>query len=188
MLTTKCLVTGFVLDADGEPVAGGFLNLWPRSGRVSLSVDTTALISTAVVKAEIEAQGQVSVELNPGQYYAQVSDSKGKRTPRFEVVVPNAEAADFGDLLEGALVPPPTLPRLPAGQPGQVVSYDADGNPVAVDANIDDSDLRQIIADLRARLEILESGTTPISQTVWTLNGEPFAWTVNDQPFTWTGV
>lgn len=133
MLERKCVVTGFVLDSLGEPIAAGVLSLWPRSGRVELSVDTTALISNAPVNVPIGDDGAIEVELNPGAYYASI-ESAGRRTPRFDLGVPDTEAADFGDLLDGAAVPPPVLPRLPAGQPGQVVSYDADGNPVAIDA------------------------------------------------------
>lgn len=124
----------------------------------------------------------------PGNYSAEILIEK-TRVVTFLIAVPFSASANLADIINVAEPPTPTSPfRVPSGQPGQVITYDSQGRPIAADASMDDSELRQMIADLRARLEILESGTTPISQTVWTLNGEPFAWTANDQPFTWTGA
>ena len=124
------IVTGTFVLPSGEVATGRVITLRRADRGVVAFGDDAVIPDDITVTADDD--GQVLFDILPGNYVG-FARTNGNLTATFTLAVPDVAEIDVADIINASAVPDAPASVLPDGLPGQFVSYDLDGEPIAVD-------------------------------------------------------
>lgn len=123
-----CTITGILRDPAGAALPGAAVVV----DAPGIAAQPDGALLPVVLRTQADSAGLLVLSLLPGSYRMRWID-RG-RTFQARLGVPDLPAAALSDVLGiGAGAVPQVGALIPPGDPGQVVGYDADGKPAAID-------------------------------------------------------
>lgn len=104
-MVDTCHVTGIVISPDGDPVPRATVRFQRLPHEVFVEDDKTGI--PREVRAEADEDGNIAVDLIPGEYKVLIIARGFTQYPPFNVGVPDAETAVLADIQD--VPPPPSL-------------------------------------------------------------------------------
>src|SRR5690606_16017336 len=104
-MVNTCHVTGIVISPDGDPVPRATVRFQRRPHEVFVEDDKTGI--PREVRAEADEDGNIAVDLIPGEYRAIIIARGYNQYPAFNVGVPDQPTAVLADIQD--VPPPPAL-------------------------------------------------------------------------------